>query len=208
AQRDGRRWAAAASQRWRLRAPTRRWGYRDGRGLDAAAICSCRRQRRWWRAGRRPSRRQGGWQPWAAFVGAENKRGGPGQWRRLDGELRGRRPAGWCGGQQGRSRLGSHGGLGQRHLLDGALPAAEERALFHAALDLPSDLDQLHDLAFGHRRTIVGSLPVLAANRAQEGDILLRFDALGHHLLAELVGQGHDRAQNDRAGTVLTAGLD
>ena len=88
------------------------------------------------------------------------------------------------------------------------MPSAEECTFFQAALDLAGDLDQLHHFALGHRRTIVGSLPVLATDRAQEGDVLLGFDALRHHLLAELVGQGHDRAQNHRAGTVLAASLD
>ena len=107
-----------------------RWRCRDGRGLGAAAIRGCRRQRRQWRASPAPSRRQRGWQPRAALVRAGDKRGPPAG----DGGLAAPTEDGAlladAAANGGESRLGSYGGLGQRHLLDGAMPSAEQRTFF------------------------------------------------------------------------------
>ena len=77
------------------------------------------------------------------------------------------------------------------------MPSAKQRALFQAPLDFARNLDQLQRLALGHCLPVVGSLPILATDGAQEGDVLFRLDALCHDLLAELVREGDDRAQYD-----------
>ena len=95
---------------------------------------------------------------------------------------------------------------GRRPQPSGAL--AQQAALAaHAPLGPAHHAQQLHHLALRHRLAVEEALPVLAADRAQEADVVLGLDALDDHLLAELVRQRHDRAQDHRAGAVLAAGL-
>ena len=104
------------------------------------------------------------------------------------------------------ARLGRAGVGGRLVGAFGAL-AQEAALLAHAPLGPARHLQELQHLALRHRLAVEEALAVLAADRAQQADVVLGLDPLDHHLLAELVGERHDRAQDHRAGAVLAAGM-
>ena len=89
----------------------------------------------------------------------------------------------------------------------GLLPERNSRPLLHAALGPAHILEQLAHVAVRHQLAVVQTLRELAADRAQEDDVVLGLDPLRRHLAAQLLGERHDGAQHGAAAGVLAARL-
>jgi hypothetical protein len=63
-------------------------------------------------------------------------------------------------------------------------------------------LEQLQHLAFQHRFAIVEALCKLATDGAQKSRVFRGFNPFCDHVLAELLCERHDRADNGGTGTI------
>jgi hypothetical protein len=86
-------------------------------------------------------------------------------------------------------------------------PASAQQAALYAALAPALRAHALEGVPLRHWLAIEEPLAVFAADGAEQAHVLVGLDALRHYLLAELVRQCHDRAQDDRACAILTAGM-